>query len=61
MRRLAWFAGAFSLGIFLAQYLLADAWLLPGAWAFLALAVVLRLTVAGRGGRQGECYVKTED
>ena len=52
MRRLAWFAGAFSLGIFLAQYLLADAWLLPGAWAFLALAVVLRLTVAGRGGRR---------
>lgn len=52
MRRLAWFAGAFSLGIFLAQYLLADAWLLPGAWAFLALAVVLRLTVAGNGGRR---------
>ena len=52
MRRLAWFAGGFSLGIFLAQYLLADAWLLPGAWAFLALAVVLRLTVAGRGGRR---------
>ena len=52
MRRLAWFAGAFSLGIFLAQYLLAAAWLLPGAWAFLALAVVLRLTVAGNGGRR---------
>ena len=52
MRRLAWFAGGFSLGIFLAQYLLADAWLLPGAWAFLALAVVLRLTVAGNGGRR---------
>lgn len=52
MRRLAWFAGGFSLGIFLAQYLLEAAWLLPGAWAFLALAVVLRLTVAGRGGRR---------
>lgn len=52
MRRLAWFAGGFSLGIFLAQYLLAAAWLLPGAWAFLALAVVLRLTVAGNGGRR---------
>ncbi len=52
MRRLAWFAGAFSLGIFLAQYLLAAEWLLPGAWLSLVLAVVLRLTMAGNGGRR---------
>lgn len=37
MRRLAIFTGAFSLGIFLAQYLLPDRWLLPcGVLAFLA-------------------------
>lgn len=32
MRKLAIFAGAFSAGIFLAQYLLPIHWLLPGAW-----------------------------
>jgi len=31
MRKLAVFTGAFSCGIFLAQYLLPDTWLLPGA------------------------------
>ena len=35
MRKLALFTGAFSLGIFLAQYLLPVDWLLPmGAAAF---------------------------
>ena len=38
MRRAAIFAGAFSLGIFLAQYLLPGGWLLPGAFACLFLA-----------------------
>lgn len=37
MRRLAVFAGAFSLGIFLAQYLLRPEWQLIAALAFLAL------------------------
>lgn len=37
MRKLAVFAGAFSLGIFLAQYLLRPDWLLPAALIFLAL------------------------
>ena len=35
MRILATFAGAFSGGIFLVQYLLPDSWLLPGAVACL--------------------------
>ncbi len=38
MRKLAWFAGSFSLGVFLAQYLLPGGWLLPGALACLGLA-----------------------
>lgn len=37
MRKLAWFAGAFSLGIFLSQYLLPGGWLLPGALVCLGL------------------------
>lgn len=37
MRKLAWFAGAFSTGIFLAQYLLLGGWLLPGALVCLLL------------------------
>nr|WP_326125535.1 DNA internalization-related competence protein ComEC/Rec2 [uncultured Oscillibacter sp.] len=37
MRRLAVFAGAFSLGVFLAQYLLRPEWLLPAALGALAL------------------------
>ena len=37
MRRLAVFAGAFSAGIFLAQYLLLPEWLLPGALVCLGL------------------------
>ncbi|MCI9648099.1 DNA internalization-related competence protein ComEC/Rec2 [Oscillibacter sp.] len=37
MRRLAVFAGAFSAGIFLAQYLLRPEWLLPGALVCLGL------------------------
>lgn len=39
MRKLAIFAGAFSAGIFLAQYLLPIHWLLPGAWIALAAAL----------------------
>ena len=38
MRRLAIFTGAFSLGIFLAQYLLPAPWLLPCAGASFLLA-----------------------
>ncbi len=58
MRRLALFAGAFSLGIFLAQYLLPDTWLLPcGVLAFAAACGRLflrddrgrRLLLAGTG------------
>ena len=37
MRKLAVYAGAFSLGIFLAQYLLPPDWLLPGALVCLGL------------------------
>ncbi len=37
MRKLAWFAGSFSAGIFLAQYCLEPVYLLPAAFAFLAL------------------------
>ncbi len=37
MRRLAVFAGGFSLGVFLAQYLLRDGWILLGAGLALAL------------------------
>lgn len=40
MRRLAVFAGAFAAGIFLAQYLLAEEWLIPGAFACLALGIL---------------------
>ena len=39
MRKLAIFAGAFSAGIFLAQYLLPGNWLLPCAWISLAAAL----------------------
>ena len=39
MRKLEIFAGAFSAGIFLAQYLLPIHWLLPGAWIALAAAL----------------------
>lgn len=38
MRKLACFAGSFSLGIFLAQYLLPASWLLPGAAVCFAIA-----------------------
>lgn len=37
MRKLAWFAGAFSTGVFLAQYALPGGWLLPGALVCLGL------------------------
>nr|WP_325183075.1 DNA internalization-related competence protein ComEC/Rec2 [uncultured Oscillibacter sp.] len=40
MRRLAVFAGGFSLGVFLAQYLLRDGWILLGAGTALALGVL---------------------
>lgn len=43
MRKLAIFAGAFSAGIFLAQYLLPLHWLLPGAWIALAAALAALL------------------
>ena len=39
MRKLATFCGAFSLGIFLAQYLVSDTWLLPVACVCLLLGV----------------------
>lgn len=38
MRKLACFAGSFSLGIFLTQYLLPSSWLLPGAAVCFAVA-----------------------
>lgn len=40
MRRLAVFAGGFSLGVFLAQYLLRGGWALAGAGAALALGLL---------------------
>ncbi len=43
MRRLAVFAGGFSLGVFLAQYLLQDGWRLLGAGLALALGLVSAL------------------
>ena len=51
MRKLAIFTGAFSLGIFLAQYLLPFAWLLPGAGAAFLLAWG-RLFLPERWGRR---------
>ncbi len=49
MRRLAIFAGSFSLGIFLAQYLLPNRWLLPAAVLCLSLGTAaLRLPWAWR-------------
>ena len=39
MRRLAVFAGGFSLGVFLAQYLLGDGWPLLGGGIALALGL----------------------
>ena len=43
MRRLAAFAGGFSLGVFLAQYLLRGGWALLGAGAALALGLLAML------------------
>ena len=40
MRRLAVFAGGFSLGVFLAQYLLRDGWILAGAGLALELGLL---------------------
>ena len=40
MRRLAVFAGSFSFGVFLAQYLLPHTWLLPLAGVAIAAAVI---------------------
>ncbi len=40
MRRLAFFAGAFSAGIFLSQYLLPESWLIPCGFASLFLGVI---------------------
>ena len=40
MRRLAVFGGGFSLGVFLAQYLLPGGWALAGAWAGLGGALL---------------------
>ena len=51
MRKLAIFTGAFSLGIFLAQYLLPFAWLLPGAGVAFLLAWG-RLFLPERWGRR---------
>ena len=57
MRKLAVFTGSFSLGIFLAQYLLPESWLLPAAFACLALGCgALALPWEwrpGRGHRRG--------
>ena len=39
MRRLAAFAGGFSAGVFLVQYLPGEGWVLPGAFAALALGL----------------------
>ena len=58
MRRLAAFTASFALGVFLAQYLLPEAWLLPaagGCFALACLALLLpgrwheRLLLAGTG------------
>ena len=43
MRRLAAFAGGFSLGVFLAQYLLRGGWILAGAGLALALGFLSKL------------------
>ena len=46
MRKLAWFAGAFSAAVFLAVYLLPEGLLLP-AGAACALAALLGLLLQG--------------
>jgi len=51
MRKLALFTGAFSAGIFLAQYLLPNGWLLPCAGVAFALACLRLLLRDGRGRR----------
>lgn len=43
MRRLAVFTGGFSLGVFLAQYLLQDGWTLLGAGLALAMGLLSML------------------
>lgn len=43
MRRLAVFAGSFSLGVFLAQYVLQGGWILAGAGLALALGFLSKL------------------
>lgn len=55
MRRLAVFSGGFSLGVFLAQYVLADAWALAGALAGLAGAV-FALALPGIWRRRCEIF-----
>lgn len=51
MRILAWFAGSFAAGIFLAQYLLPEDWLLPCAVVFLVLSCG-RLLLPKEAGRR---------
>lgn len=52
MRRLAVFAGGFSLGVFLAQYLMTDGWVLAGALASWC-AGVLALALPWKWRRRG--------
>ncbi len=51
MRVLATFAGAFSLGIFLSEYLLPGGFLLPAAWIAFALAAAALLLPASKRRR----------
>lgn len=52
MRKLAWFAGTFSAGVFLAQYLLPGVWQAPGAVLCLLLGFAC-LLIPGEWRRRG--------
>ena len=49
MRKLASFTAAFSAGIFLAQYLLEEVWLLPGALVCFGLGILGWLLLPSAG------------
>ena len=56
MRKLALICGGFSAGIFLAQYLLPEPWLLPLAALFLALELPAAVLPAGLRRRAALCF-----
>ena len=57
MRRLALFCGGFAAGIFLAQYLLPEGWLLPGGLACLSAGILALLLPERKRRRAVLCLV----